>query len=150
MRTDTRRRGPLTITLTVLTAATTVLGLAACGDEPAPRQTVWVADDLLSDDGRFYTTCEDENNDRYEKEVWLSEEQAAAHAEGAPCPDGEVRTAPHTESEADEDAEINIKSVPRPSTSRTPSSSTARSSKAKPSAAPVTTTTTKKKSRPTR
>ncbi|MFI6029506.1 hypothetical protein [Amycolatopsis magusensis] len=75
-------------------ASAAVAVLTACGNT-APRP--WLTDDLYLDpvQGRYYTTCEDPGNERHEKHVWLTDEQAATHAEGQPCPAGELRTPPY-------------------------------------------------------
>jgi len=112
------RRTPPAAALALASAAVAVAALAACGTPAPPRP--WLADDLLADNGRFYTTCEDPYDEDHEKEVWLTVDQAAAHAEGQPCPDGPLRTGPHWEAP---DARRTVITVPRP-TPRTPTTTT--------------------------
>lgn len=100
-----RIRAAVTMAAAALAAVT-----AACSS-PSPKPVTWLADDLLAEQGRYYVTCEDSTNERHEREVWVSEEQAANHVEDAPCPDGEQRRAPFIEPP---DAEAKVIVVPRP------------------------------------
>lgn len=89
--------------------------LAACGNDTnsGSQQVSWVTDDLHQDPDadRYYTTCERSDNDDYEKEVWLTDEQAAEHTPDAPCPAGEERTAEYLDDDSDDHK---VKVVPRP------------------------------------
>lgn len=76
--------------LTLAVVAALIATLAACVS-PA---TVWVADDLERDGGRYYVTCEaqhDPDNDDLEIQVWVTDRQARSHREGELCPNGTVR-----------------------------------------------------------
>jgi cell division protein FtsN len=82
-----------TRTLAAVATALALVATAACASTP----TRWLADDLGRDGNQYYTTCEDSTNERHEKEVWLTEDQAEDHFEGQPCPDGPLRTGEYWE-----------------------------------------------------
>ncbi|UUV32153.1 hypothetical protein NQK81_01510 [Amycolatopsis roodepoortensis] len=96
----------------VLAIAAAAILVAGCGGSRP-----WLTDDLLVDNGRFYVTCEDPADERHEKEVWLSPEQAADHTEGQPCPDGPLRTDEYWQ---EPDADRKRVTITRPARPATP------------------------------
>lgn len=103
------RRHPALSTLAALLPAALLVAACAIGQG---QPTTWLADDLLLDGDHYYVTCEASTDERVEKEVWVSVKQAAQHEEGAPCPEGDLRREPYTE--AADDEEKKVSSVPKP------------------------------------
>jgi len=112
---DTTSRGAATLrpaASAVLAIVATAVLVAGCGGSRP-----WLTDDLLVDNGRFYVTCEDPADERHEKEVWLSPEQAADHTEGQPCPVGPLRTGEYWQ---EPDADRKRVTITRPARPTTP------------------------------
>lgn len=115
MRDHSNSRAARTVTsATVVTA----LLLTGCGTDSGARPASWVTDDLHQESAtqRYYTTCERGDNDDYEKEVWLTIDQAAEHTPGAACPAGEERTPEYLDEDGDD---RKVKVVPRPTKPKT-------------------------------
>lgn len=140
MTTPPRDRLPVRVTVATLAALALGIVLSVLLSACTVATPTWKTDDLLRDQatGRYFTTCEDPYDDNHEREVYLSDEAAATHAEGQDCPTGEIRRADYYETDED-DRKAKAKRVTKPTSG---SSTRATPAPAAPTSTTGTTTTT--------